>query len=871
MAVPTVQITGAVVTPDGTAPTSGTVTVQLSQAGSVLDGATSKRVAGAQVFDLGAGGACPAEMVLVPNDAITPSGTYYAVRFRTVSDDGVVQTWSEKWQIASSPATIDVGAVPRLGVIPGVTVAPVPLSGDLGGSSASPQVVATHLGSPLPQAQGGTGAASLDAANVARVSGDLAGAPSAPQVTQTHLGSPLPESQGGTGAATLGQGTVTATGGTTARTIADHLATLPDAMITPTGSAVPRSLPDIAGDAASAISLAVAQTRQSLASRVGNATVADVRLVPFEVTSTTTYNRVSGYVGVAETGVAGALVEIAIYNSAFAQVATTGVREWPPVGEFEFALPETTLQRGLYYLGIATNGANIQFGVNPYAGAVSALSGATITAATPATTGGTLADGFWYYEVTALGSWGETSAANKVMASLWGGGGSGSVALTWTAVTGATGYRVYRSISGSATVYLAPGNVTSFTDTGAAGTTGTAPKMIPLPATATANSAATQVAPALSLWRKAVPAVQGLFSYTAPVAGAVRVYGGTGTFGTNQSIWGWNVDGKMVVTTDGGQTWGVRMPMPRFSDFGHPSENLEDVIDDGSNLYALGSELTVLKSSSRLSDATWSDISCPTTPGLRHSQAIGRPYGMAIWNGYLFIGEYSGAATGEFAPDGPRILRRNQSTGTWSLSMEFAGARHVHSFFDQGDGSGLWVSVGDAGYSNIGIHRLTAAGIGAGVGGSDSWQAWTNPSAPHTDYYPVDFIVIAGTKSYGGQTPPDGIYATSDRPGKHVLYAKTSGSIGQFNLSAQIFEPPGGDAGETVRSLAYDSDTGNLYWWTAETTHQALWVSPPPYTQALKLHEYPASPTLFLCRAFYQNGWILMYQERFHVEKFVGQ
>jgi len=129
MAIALVTITGAVLTPDGDPVSSGTIEVTLSQAGSVLDGAVSQRVAGGGpgsgptvVVTLGASGVLPAAAKLAPNDAIVPSGTYYAVKYNCVTPDGTKARWTEKWQLASAPSSIAIGAVPRLGVIPGLSV-----------------------------------------------------------------------------------------------------------------------------------------------------------------------------------------------------------------------------------------------------------------------------------------------------------------------------------------------------------------------------------------------------------------------------------------------------------------------------------------------------------------------------------------------------------------------------------------------------------------------------------------------------------------------------------------------------------------------------------------------------------------------------
>lgn len=89
----------------------------------------------------------------------------------------------------------------------------------------------------------------------------------------------------------------------------------------------------------------------------------------------------------------------------------------------------------------------------------------TLTPST-STVGGTLAAATYYYKLTALNVAGETTAsaeANQVTT-----GATSTVTLTWSAVSGATGYKLYRATSTGAEVYLTTlGAVTTFTDTGA--------------------------------------------------------------------------------------------------------------------------------------------------------------------------------------------------------------------------------------------------------------------------------------------------------------------------------------------------------------------------------------------------------------------
>jgi|HubBroStandDraft_6_1064221.scaffolds.fasta_scaffold01031_8 hypothetical protein len=90
------------------------------------------------------------------------------------------------------------------------------------------------------------------------------------------------------------------------------------------------------------------------------------------------------------------------------------------------------------------------------------------------TTGGTLAAATYFYVITALTAAGETTKSNEQ--SITTSGATSSNTLTWAAVSGATGYRLYRgTATGAENVHYAVGAVTTFTDTGAAGTAGTPP------------------------------------------------------------------------------------------------------------------------------------------------------------------------------------------------------------------------------------------------------------------------------------------------------------------------------------------------------------------------------------------------------------
>jgi hypothetical protein len=99
----------------------------------------------------------------------------------------------------------------------------------------------------------------------------------------------------------------------------------------------------------------------------------------------------------------------------------------------------------------------------------------------------------WYYYGGYKGV-GESAASPEVNAVTT--GTTGSVALSWTAVSGATGYVIYRgTASGSESVFYIT-NTNSFTDTGATGAVGTVTNVVTTatataPATITANPSTT--------------------------------------------------------------------------------------------------------------------------------------------------------------------------------------------------------------------------------------------------------------------------------------------------------------------------------------------------------------------------------------------
>ncbi|BCP41419.1 hypothetical protein MINTMi27_15120 [Mycobacterium intracellulare] len=89
-------------------------------------------------------------------------------------------------------------------------------------------------------------------------------------------------------------------------------------------------------------------------------------------------------------------------------------------------------------------------------------------------TGGTFAAGTYYWKITAKNFAGETTPSLEASATLT--GSASSCDLTWSAVSGADEYCVYRgTTSGSENTLVATVTTNSYNDTGSAGTAATLP------------------------------------------------------------------------------------------------------------------------------------------------------------------------------------------------------------------------------------------------------------------------------------------------------------------------------------------------------------------------------------------------------------
>jgi len=122
---------------------------------------------------------------------------------------------------------------------------------------------------------------------------------------------------------------------------------------------------------------------------------------------------------------------------------------------------------GLY--GPATSTATTAMGIN-----LSPVGSLTLASST---VGGNLSTSTYYYVVTALdGSGGETKASSE--SSITTTGPTGSVIVTWTPISGALGYRVYRGVyPASQNIYYTATTTSQYTDTYALPTASSSPSL----------------------------------------------------------------------------------------------------------------------------------------------------------------------------------------------------------------------------------------------------------------------------------------------------------------------------------------------------------------------------------------------------------
>ncbi len=104
--IATVTISGKVVRPNGQGVDGGSITIELSESGTVDDSGTEQVVGGSFIEKIATNG--DVNFTIIPNSgtgSISPPGTTYLA----VIEDSDGRRWSKVWSIAASPSSQDIG------------------------------------------------------------------------------------------------------------------------------------------------------------------------------------------------------------------------------------------------------------------------------------------------------------------------------------------------------------------------------------------------------------------------------------------------------------------------------------------------------------------------------------------------------------------------------------------------------------------------------------------------------------------------------------------------------------------------------------------------------------------------------------------
>lgn len=184
-----------------------------------------------------------------------------------------------------------------------------------------------------------------------------------------------------------------------------------------------------------------------------------------------------------------------------------------------------------FYKATALNALGETVGSAEVSQAIAAALATPVNAAfSTATTGGTLAAATYSYRVSATNALGETLASTATTITTT--GATSTVTVNWGAVTGATGYKVYGRTGAGELLIASVGAVTTYTDTGAVTPAGALPAANTT-ATATATVglswAAITGATGYKIYRATVAGGESTSPALVATLGAVTTYTDTGT------------------------------------------------------------------------------------------------------------------------------------------------------------------------------------------------------------------------------------------------------------------------------------------------------------------------------------------------------
>lgn len=226
-----------------------------------------------------------------------------------------------------------------------------------------------------------------------------------------------------------------------------------------------------------------------------------------------------------------------------------------------------------------------------------------------------------------------------------------------------------------------------------------------------------------------------------------------------------------------------------------------------------------------------------------------------------YVLEYGGTVTG-----GPSVYHcanvavADPANILWTKRKTWANGKHGHGV--RIIGGVPWVMLGDAGFTDLGLWKATAAAAGTWTKLSLYGEAEGGNTLYGINIHPV---------TIDGQ--PVVLTDNDTKHGHSVLVYNTQGSL-RLPLVPLLRVPP--PYYGTVRSLTMTTD-GNLMWVQtgeagAVAALDSVWISRAPYTEAVLLEAIPSANTFGTLGAPVESGpYVFFGAFRVTKEKFLGQ
>lgn len=265
-----------------------------------------------------------------------------------------------------------------------------------------------------------------------------------------------------------------------------------------------------------------------------------------------------------------------------------------------------------------------------------------------------------------------------------------------------------------------------------------------------------------------------------------------------------NANGHYNTSDDGGTTW-----VDKTFSASVFTPNMVGTEFDATFMYFYSSDGKIYRAAIDVFNA-WTTITVPGLP----AGTTGRPGSLiALGSGVLLYGNYNANPS-----DGAIIYRSTDSGATWTQVLNVTTARHVHAIRKSPNTGFIWASVGDAGFTGIGLYKSINNGV-----------TWIYMSS---NLYGIDMVFTAATASR-----PNMVVLEGDGSSKPQLLAFPEyGNPGDLTQPLIWFTGAPADAActrGTARGIGLTPNGDIIYFTTTESgavgVHSGLYIVSAPW------------------------------------------